>query len=160
MRRVVLTLGLVSLMALLGAASASAVPRTATTATMATTATFTLTGNVAAGVRSAEIGDPVTFVFTMKNTGTTTGAERFLVITKVVGATGVHQGCVLPNGFEISPDGSSCEPGPLNPGQSSSAFIQALVAGATSGVTVRACVVNSSTGASGPCLTLSVTNPG
>lgn len=158
MRRFALVLGIVSLLTLLGAASIYAAPRTATAP--AATSTYTLTGSVAAGVKSAEIDDPLTFVFKMTNKGTTTGVERFLVITKVVGAKGVHQGCVLPNGFEFNPDGQNCEPGALKPGQSSSAFVQTLVAGATSGVSVRACVEPAGPGAtSGPCLTLSVSNP-
>lgn len=153
MRRLVILCGLVSLILLLGAATASAAPSTTATAT------YTLTGNVAAGVTSAEIGDPATFVFTMKNVGTTTGAERFIVITKLTGATDVHQGCVV-GGFEFNPDGRNCEPGALKPGQSSSAFVQVLLSSSTSGATVRACVENSSNGAIGPCMTLSVANPG
>ena len=153
MHRLVVLCFLISLILLLGAATASAAPTTTATAT------YTLTGSVAAGVTSAEIGDPATFVFTMKNVGTTTGAERFLVITKVTGATDVHQGCIF-RGFEFNPDGHNCEPGALKPGQSSSAFVQVVLASATSGVTVRACVVNSSNGASGPCMTLTVANPG
>lgn len=158
MRRLVITLGIVSLLALLGAASISAAPRAA--ATPAATSTYTLTGSVAGGVKSAELDDPVTFVFKMKNVGTTTGVERFLVITKVVGAKNVHQGCVASNGFEFNPDGQNCEPGALKPGQSSSAVVQALVAGATAGVTVQACVEPGGPGApNGPCLTLKVSNP-
>lgn len=156
MRRLIVIPGLVVLLMLLCVASVSAAPTRTTTAA---TATYTLTGNVAAGVMNAEPGDPVTFVFTMKNVGTTTGTERFLVIKVIFGATNVRFGCVF-QGNEFSPDGQFCQPGLLKPGQSSSAIIQTVVQLNTDDVHVRACVVNSRTGASGPCLTLLVNNPG
>lgn len=154
MHRLIVIPGAVVLLALLCVASVSAAPTTATTAA---TASYTLTGNVAAGVVHAEVGEPVTFVFTMKNVGTTTGAERDLAITDISGATNVRIGCVV-QGNEFNPDGSNCQPGPLNPGQSSSAIIQTTMRLNVANIHVRACLVKTNSGATGPCLTLQVNN--
>jgi hypothetical protein len=161
MRRFALLLALVSLSVLFGATAftASASPQRAATTTTTTTP-VTLTGSVAGGIRSADVYRPVAFTFTLKNTSTTT-VEYFLVVTDVVGASDVLNGCVFPGtNYETGGDGFWCEPDPLLPGQRVKEFVSAVNAGTASAVSAKACANNPDTGSFSPCLTLSVTNTG
>jgi hypothetical protein len=150
--------GAVGVSTILAAAVSSATVHTSAGTT--TASSFSLTGYVAGKVRRAGTHDQVTFVFTMKNTGTTV-AEQFLVVTNVTSATIEDLSCVDGDfGTIFDSDGTSCEPGLLAPGQSESTVVAVIVTGSgPRTVSVRACSVNGETGRSGPCKTLSVYAP-
>lgn len=116
---------------------------------------YSITGNVAGGVKSAEFEQPLTFVFTEKNTGSTAQSVD-LVLESLTHASLASIGCVQPDGAEYNPDGSDCEPGFLNHGQSASAVFNATVTGSSGNVTARVCLSNEDTGTVGPCQTLVV----
>lgn len=165
MRRLIIALSILSLVAFVGAAVASAAPQQPQHAQQQSAmtrgaASFTLTGSVAGGLSSTQFGLPVTFVFTETNRGTS-AAPVDLHVTKTANLTNIAQGCVLPNGSEFTPDGSYCEPGFIKPGQSSRLILQGVAGNPPSpGVTsARVCLVNENTGVTGPCLTVSVKNP-
>ncbi len=119
---------------------------------------FTLTGNVAGGVKSAEFGQPLTLVFSEKNTGTTSQSVD-LVLESLSHATLASIGCVQPNGAEFNPDGNDCEPGFLNHGQTASSVFNATITGTSGNVAARVCLSNEGTGVVGPCETLTVHLP-
>jgi hypothetical protein len=116
---------------------------------------FTITGSVAGGVTSAEFGQPLTFVYSEKNTGSTAQSED-LVLESLTHASLVSIGCVPPGGAEINPDGNDCEPGFLSHGQSASAVFNATITGTSGTVAARVCLSNEGTGIVGPCQTLTV----
>lgn len=65
--------------------------------------------------------------------------------------------CVLLNGSAINPDGFSCEPGEVSPGQSASSIITTNVTGVSGeSVSARLCLDNENTGLMAPCKTVSV----
>lgn len=117
---------------------------------------ISLTGSVVGGVTDAGAGDPVTFVFTARNTGTTP-ISRDLVLMRLSGATLVSQSCVVPGGFLFTEDGNWCEPGALAPDRKISVIVNAAVSGpvGTTGL-ARLCLANEATGRFGPCTTLRV----
>lgn len=158
-RRRVLSL-VFALVVLLGLAGAASAPARAATSTGASITRFSISGNIAGGVKIAGVGEPVVFSFRMKNIGTTTPQDTFLVLTKVSGwkNPSLFPICVDQNGNEYNPsaDGNICEFLPLKPGQSAGLFAQLTDAGTAGGVVVRACVERP--GFTGPCLTLSVSN--
>jgi hypothetical protein len=150
MRRIILALGasaalIVSFVMANGAAAAPVI----------TAHGFALNGSVAGGVRSAEIGQPLTFVFTEKNVGATSQTED-LVLESITNAGVNSVGCVLPGGTQINPDGQDCEPGFLSHGQVASSVINATVSGTSGTVAARLCLSNEGTGVVGPCMTLTV----
>lgn len=153
MRRVVLVLSLVSVVALLGAAAPSA----AKSATKGLS--FSLTASVPGGLVTTQGFMPVTFIFTETNTGTVSAIED-INLTQVTGGTQVGYGCVGSNGFEIGPDGGFCELGFVKPGQKSHAILQVTAKSGSTRVTARACLFNEQTGAVGPCVTKSVASAG
>lgn len=153
MRRAVLVLSLVSMVALLGAAAPSA----AHSATAGLS--FTLTGSVPGGLVTTQGFMPVTFIFTETNRGSVAAIED-INLTKVTGGTQVGYGCVGSNGFEIGADGGLCELGVVKPGQTSHAILQVTTNSGSTRVTARACLFNESTGAVGPCVTTSVASAG
>lgn len=153
MRRVVLVLSLISVVALLGAAA----PSSAKSA--ATGLSFTLTGSVPGGLVTTQGFMPVTFIFTATNRGSVSAIED-ISVTKVTGGQLQQQGCVGTTGFEIGPDGGFCEVGFVKPGQSSHAILQVVALSGSTRVTARACLVNESTGVVGPCVTTSVASVG
>ena len=116
---------------------------------------YSITGSVAGGVTSAEFDQPLTFVFTEKNTGSTAQSVD-LVLESLTHASLASIGCVQPGGAEFNPDGNDCEPGFLNHGQSASAVFNATVTGSSGNVTARVCLSNEGTGTVGPCQTLTV----
>jgi hypothetical protein len=116
---------------------------------------FTLTGSVAGGVREAQGDQPLSFVFSEKNTGSTSQSED-LVLESHTHASLVGIGCILPNGFQINPDGASCEPGFIAHGQTASAVFDTTTASSGSSVTARVCLSNEGSGVVGPCETLTV----
>jgi hypothetical protein len=156
MRRLILGFSALAMALLLGSltlASSSAAPPPAPSITAPA---FNLTAHVAGGIKIIPGGEPLTFVFTEKNVGSTSQTED-LDVTTVTKASVVSQICVDPRGAEFHADTPFCEPGFLKPGQSSSTVIDVVVANVTSGsVSVRVCLENESTGAVGPCLTKSV----
>jgi hypothetical protein len=116
---------------------------------------FTVTGSVAGGIKSAEFGQPLTFVFSEKNTGSTAESED-LVLESLTHASLVSIGCVQPNGAEFNADGNDCEPGFLSHGKGASAVYNANITGTSGNVTARLCLSNEGTGVVGPCETLTV----
>ena len=154
MRRLILGFSALAMAPLLGSltlASSSAAPPPSVTAHG-----FNLTAHVAGGIKFIGGGEPLTFVFTEKNVGSTSQNED-LDVTTVTNASVVSQICVDPSGGEFNADTPTCEPGFLQPGQSSSTVIDVVVANVTSGsVSVRVCLQNESTGTVGPSLTKSV----
>jgi hypothetical protein len=116
---------------------------------------FTLTGVVAGGVTSAEFGQPLTFVFSEKNTGTTSQTVD-LVLESLSHATLASIGCVEPGGAEINPDGQDCEPGFLSHTQTASIVLNTTITGTSGNVAARLCLSNEGTGVVGPCETLTV----
>jgi hypothetical protein len=114
-----------------------------------------LSGSVVGRVASAESGQPVTFVFTEQNTGSSPQSID-LVVESLSHASVVSIGCVLANGNEINPDGSDCEPGSLSHGQTASIVLGTSVTSNSGPLTTRVCVSNEGTGVSGPCKTLTV----
>jgi hypothetical protein len=153
MRRIILALGagaaiIVSFVMANGAAAAPVI----------TAHGFSLNGSVAGGVKSAEFGQPLTFIFTEKNVGTTAQSED-LVLESISNASVVSVGCVLPGGAQINPDAQDCEPGFLSHGKVASSVINATVSGSTGTVAARLCLSNEGTGVVGPCMTLTVHLP-
>jgi hypothetical protein len=112
-----------------------------------------LKGSLAGGVKTAEVGDQVAFVFTAKNISATSQPDD-LELMSVTGASATNQLCVDAHGFAFNPDGSFCEPSSFNAGQTSSALIYATVGTALS-FSARLCVVNNTTGVKAPCATVS-----
>jgi hypothetical protein len=116
---------------------------------------FTLTGSVAGGVKKAQNDQPLSFVFSEKNTGSTSQSED-LVLESLTHASLQSVGCVLPNGFQINPDGPGCEPGFLTHSQVASVVFNATITGTSGSVAARVCLNNEGTGVVGPCQTLTV----
>jgi hypothetical protein len=116
---------------------------------------FTLSGSVVGGVTSAESGQPLTFAFSEKNTGSTSQTVD-LVLESLSHANLVSVGCVLPGGAQINPDGQDCEPGFLSHGQTASIVLGATITGSSGNVAARLCLSNEGTGVVGPCQTLTV----
>jgi hypothetical protein len=151
--RVVAILGAAQVAGLLIAAQAvmSAAP------SQAAGATFVLKGSAVGGVKSIQTDQTLTFLFTETNTGLTSAPED-LVLTNLTHAN-VTGGptCVLPNGSAINPDGTSCEPGEVSPGQHASSVITTNVTGVSGeSVSARLCLDNENTGLMAPCKTVSV----
>jgi plastocyanin len=149
MRRLVLIAGA---MAVTGATAVLAIVDSAA-AVQPNVVSFSVSGSVAGGIKTASPGDQVTFVFTEKNTGTVSEPED-LVLESLTNASVENQICVV-GGATFNPDGTSCEPGFLAPGKSSSAVISVTITG-TPTVAARVCLFNENTGATGPCKTLSI----
>lgn len=116
---------------------------------------FTLTGSVAGGVKTAQQDQPLSFVFAEKNTGSTSESED-LVLESLTHARLVGIGCVLTSGFQINPDGQSCEPGFIAHGQTASVVFDTTITGTSGSVVARVCLNNEGTGVVGPCETLTV----
>ena len=134
-------------------ASASAAPSQA-----ATTTAFALKGSIPGGITTIQSGQTLTYAFTETNQSTA-GAYEDLAVTKVtnVSVVGIPP-CVLPGGVAINSDGGpTCEPGLVKPGQHASIVITTTVTGSVSGSAASAtvCLSNESTGATGPCKTVS-----
>lgn len=115
---------------------------------------FSVSGSVAGGARTANVGDQVTFVFTEKNVGTRAAPESLILESHTLSRI-ERLSCVLPNGAVFNSDGSECEPGFMRPGQSSSAVVSVNITGAPN-VALRVCLVSDNTGNVGPCQTTSV----
>jgi len=114
---------------------------------------FSLSGSVAGGVKSAQLNNQVTFVFKEKNTGTVSSRPPFLILKSLTHASQENMSCVEPTGFLFLPDGSQCEPGiPADRGQSASMVLSVTIT-ATPPETMSAevCLSNGTT-----CKTLSV----
>jgi hypothetical protein len=150
-RRLVVALGAAG-----GAALLMAVMAVGSSAADTAAARFTLSGTAVGGVKVIQTGQTLTFAFTETNRGSASAPED-LVLTHLSNATVVAITCVLPNGFAINPDGSSCEPGFIQPGESASSVITTTVTG-SSGQRVSAtlCLVNENTGVEAPCKTVRV----
>jgi hypothetical protein len=147
----------------IGAIGASAVlaavvsAATAQPSVVPATVSFSLSGSVAGKVKTASTPDQVTFVFTEKNTGTTSTPEDLVLQLPPSNGSVENQSCVLPNGSIINPDGNFCEPGFVAPGQSASAVVSLTVTGTgLRTVSTKVCLQNETSGAIGPCKTLSV----
>lgn len=129
---------------------------TASSAPTVTAPAFALTGTAVGGVKTIQNGQTLTFAFTETNKGTRSAPED-LVVTQHRNVRVVAVTCVLPGGFAINPDGSSCEPGFLNPGRSASSVITTRVIGDSGQrASVTLCLTNENTGTKGPCKTISV----
>jgi hypothetical protein len=131
--------------------SASAAPSSA-----ATTTAFALKGSIPGAITTIQNGQTLTFAFTETNQSTV-GAYEDLIITKATNVSVVGgPTCVIPSGFAINSDGFSCEPGFVKPGQHASIVITTTATGASGTyASVQVCLSNESTGATGPCKTLS-----
>jgi uncharacterized cupredoxin-like copper-binding protein len=140
-----------TLVTTLTSASATASQTVATTTTA-----IALRGSIAGAVKITSSGDTVTFVFTETNQGTV-AVDEFLVFTKVVNTSVEVPECVFPGGVTGTPDGDTCEPSTLKPGQSTSMVLTTQVTGTVPGtaVSVQACTYNGNGGAPGPCKTVS-----
>jgi len=149
MRRIILALGasvaVVVSFVMVNAATSAAPPITAHG--------FALHGSVAGGVKTSQTSEPLTFVFTEKNVGTT-AQEGDLVLESLSNASVVSIGCTLPDGFEINPDGQDCEPGSVKPGQVAASVVNIMTGSSTGTVAARLCV-----NGVGPCLTVTVNIP-
>lgn len=154
MRRFVLVVSMASV-AGLAFAGATVVTSAAPQLPGITAHGFSLTGSTAGGVRSAQSGDPLTFVFSEVNVGSGSPSED-LVLESLTNASIVSISCVLPSHFLINPDGNSCEPGLLSNGQKASSVINATITGRSGSVTARVCLQNEATGVVGPCQNISV----
>lgn len=151
MHRLFLGVGALAASALL---SSTAIASTAATSAQAVnSASVSLHGSLAGGVKAAEVGDQVAFVFTAKNTSSKSQSDD-LELMSVTGASETNQLCVDTHGFVFNPDGSFCEPSSFNAGQTSSALIYATVGTALS-FSATLCVVNNTTGVHAPCATVS-----
>ncbi len=154
MRRTILALGagaaIVVSFLMVSAATSAAPPITAHG--------FALHGSVAGGVTSSQTSEPLTFVFTEKNVGTSAQIED-LVLESLSHASVVSIGCTLTSGFEINPDGNFCEPGTVKPGQVAASVINTMTGSSTGTVAARLCLSNESTGVVGPCQTVTVNIP-
>jgi hypothetical protein len=156
MRGLVSVLGFlaVAVLPVVNVASASVTPSRAVERRAAPT--FVLQGTIAGGIKTVQTDQTLTFVFTETNEGTMPAAED-LIITSVshVNVVG-NLPCVLPGGFAINSDGTSCEPGFVQHGQSVSMVITTHVAGEAGTVaSVRVCLSNENVGVIGPCKTVS-----
>lgn len=119
--------------------------------------TFMLAGSAVGGVKTIQTGQTLTFLFTETNRGSVSAPED-LVLTSITNAGVTDLICVQPNGSAIRPDGVSCEPGEVSPGQSASSVITTNVTGGSGeSVTARLCLDNQNTGVVAPCKTVSVT---
>lgn len=117
---------------------------------------FILRGMTAGMITTVQPGQTLTFVFTESNLGPGSAIED-LVVRHVARATVTGSSpCVLPDGTAIEPDGPSCEPGRLKPGQFASTVITTQVTGSSGQrAAVRVCLDNETTGVLGPCRTIS-----
>jgi hypothetical protein len=154
-RRVISILGAA---AVAGALVTTVTSASATTSQAATTTAFALKGSIAGGITTVESDQTLTFVFTETNQSTA-GAYQDLVMTKAtnVSVAGISP-CVLPGGVAVNSDGGpSCEPGFVKPGQHVSVVITTTVTGSVPGsaASAQVCLSNESTGATGPCKTVS-----
>jgi hypothetical protein len=154
MRRFVLVVSVASAAAL-AFAGATVVTSAAPQLPGSTAHGFSLTGSTAGGVRSAQSGDPLTFVFSEVNVGSGSPSSEDLVLESLTNASIVSISCVLPSHFLISPDGNNCEPSLLSNGQKASSVINATITAGSRSVTARVCLV-SATGVVGPCQSMSV----
>jgi hypothetical protein len=154
MRRTILALGagaaIVVSFVMVNAATSAAPPITAHG--------FALHGSVAGGVTTAETSQPLTFVFTEKNVGTTAKTED-LVLESLSNASVVSIGCVLAGGVQINPDGYYCEPGSVHPNQVASSVVNTMTGSSTGTVAARLCLSNEANGVVGPCQTVTVNIP-
>ena len=151
MHRVFLSVGALAASALL---SSTAIASTAAASPQGVSSTsVSLKGSLAGGVKAASSGDPVVFVFTAKNTSSTSQPVQ-LELMNVTGASETNQLCVDAHGSTFNPDGNFCEPSSFNAGQTSSALIYATVGTAVS-FSAKLCVHNATTGVNAPCTTVS-----
>jgi hypothetical protein len=156
MRRLVSVLGFLAaaVLPVANVASASVTPSRAVE--RRTAPTFVLQGTIAGGIRTVQTDQMLTFVFTETNEGGMPAAED-LIITSVshINVVG-NPPCVLPDGFAINSDSTSCEPGFVQHGQSVSMVITTHVGGDAGTVaSVRVCLSNENVGVIGPCKTVS-----
>ncbi len=175
-RRSVVGLALAALAAVPLAATSTHSQAASQVGQAATTSAFSLQGYVAGGVKSADFSQPLTFVFTERNTGSR-GATEDLILTRLVGNHVTATSCVMPGGNLINTDtkqGASsgkqsaataaaayvsfCEPGFVTPGQSASIVVNTQVDNSADHISARVCLSNESNGTLGACLTLFVQN--
>jgi hypothetical protein len=97
---------------------------------------------VAGGASSAQLGNPLTFVFFAKNFGPGTG-DVSIDLQAISGldrdAPTSSLSCVLPRGFVINPDGNSCEPGQILAGHRAGSLVLTGVVDGTGDIVIRAC---------------------
>jgi plastocyanin len=153
MRRLVLAVGAIGAIGVSAVLAAVVSSAAAQTSAAQASVSFSISGSVAGGVKAASPGDQVTFVFMEKNTGTVSVPED-LVLQSLSNATVENWSCVV-RGSIFNPDTPNCEPGFLAPGQSSSLVLSVTVTG-TPTVAAKVCLLNETSGAAGPCKTLSV----
>jgi hypothetical protein len=153
MRRLVLAVGAISAIGVSAVLAAMVSTAAAQTNIVPATTSFSLSGSVAGRVKSAELTDQLTFVFTEKNTGTSSSTPPFIVLKSLTDATEENMSCVEPSGFLFQPDGTQCEPGILAaPGQSSSMVLSVTITGTRPAtMSAKVCLSNGTT-----CKTLSV----
>ncbi|GEM_PF-4260944 len=120
-----------------------------------TALSYSLTGSAVGGVKTASFQDPVTFLFTEKDTGTVSASED-LVLQSLTNGSVVSVSCVSA-GSIFNPDGNNCEPGFLHNGQSTSSVINTRVTGSSGTMSITVCVFNEGNGHTGPCKRISVT---
>jgi hypothetical protein len=97
---------------------------------------------VAGGASSAELGNPLTFVFAAKNFGP--GTSDVSIELQAISGLGREAptsslSCVLPGGFVINPDGNFCEPGQILSGHRAGSLVLTGVVDGTGDIAVRAC---------------------
>lgn len=125
-------------------------------------ADLAMTGQVEAGVRSAQLGQHVPFSFTMTNKSSSTSSASVAFIFTVTNGTADMSDYVCPlttNRFNIFPDTPACEPGALAAGRHTRAAI--IVTPISAGmVTVMSCASQLTLGIdpvpSNNCKTLSI----
>jgi hypothetical protein len=78
------------------------------------------------------------------------------VLESLTNASVENLSCVAnPAGAIFNPDGTACEPGLVAPGKTESSVLSVTITG-TPTVSAKVCLFDESTGATGPCKTLSV----
>jgi hypothetical protein len=148
MRRFLLAIGAIAIgvTAVLATAVSSAATQPSV---IPATVSFSISGSVAGRVKSAQLTNQVTFVFTEKNTGNVSASE-FLVLKSLTNASVENLSCVETNGLLFNPDGSQCEFVGVALGRSSSFVLSVTITG-TPSVSAKVCLSNGTT-----CKTLSI----
>jgi hypothetical protein len=151
-----------SALSVLAVAAACTLAGAMTSDAATTSIDLSMTGNVVAGVTSAETFHELPFLFTMKNNSTTTTEQAVVFTFTVTNGTVSTEDYVCPligNHFAINPDTPSCEPGALGATKNAQAAI--LVRPVKSGtLSVKACASTNTSVvdpvSSNNCKTLSV----
>jgi hypothetical protein len=103
-----------------------------------------MTGSRVAGYTSAQAGQELPVVFTLKNHSTTTSADVafYFTLTHATADSSDYTCPMVSTKGNINPDTPACEPGVLGYGKSTSAAIMVTPTIISGTVTVKACALN------------------